>query len=505
TGNLLINASCSYTCSTSPIINISGDWTNNGTFTPASSTVTFNNTSIAQTISGTSAAQAFNNIIISKAGQSLNVSGTAGTNLNITGNWTNNGGTFVPAAGRVTFNGGTTQQINGPTATTFNNVTINSTGVSLNGIDANITGGASALTFTAGKITTGANMLILGNAATISGAGAGKYIYGNLQMGIVSGATTRTFEIGDATNYTPVTLALSGVSNSTGSITAFTIGSQHPNIATALIDETQDINRYYSLTNIGVTLTSYNPTFTFISPGDIVGVANSANYIVGLYNGAWAYPAVGTKTTTSTQATGVSSFGTFAIGSPGSVPTINTQPSNQSGCVSTTASFTAKANNNPASAAVWQISIDGGGSFNNLTIAAPYSVVTTSASGVTTSVLTVNPLTAGLNNYQYRVIFTNTKGTLTTNAAILTVAAPPTAAAAGSDQAKCNNGNYTLAGNTVTVGTGAWSVVGGTATITTPSSSTSTVTGVPLGTSATLRWTISNSPCTASTDDVILT
>jgi len=89
TGYMLINASCSYTCSTSPIINISGDWTNNGTFTPASSTVTFNNTSIAQTISGTSAAQAFNNIIISKAGQSLNVSGTAGTNLNITGNWTN--------------------------------------------------------------------------------------------------------------------------------------------------------------------------------------------------------------------------------------------------------------------------------------------------------------------------------------------------------------------------------------------------------------------------------
>ena len=88
-------------------------------------------------------------------------------------------------------------------------------------------------------------------------------------MGIASGATTRTFDIGDASNYTPVTLALTGVSNSSGSITAFTVGSEHPNIAASQIDETQDINRYYNLTNNGVTLTSYNPTFTFINPGDI--------------------------------------------------------------------------------------------------------------------------------------------------------------------------------------------------------------------------------------------
>jgi uncharacterized protein (TIGR02145 family) len=82
----------------------------------------------------------------------------------------------------------------------------------------------------------------------------------------------------------------------------------------------------------------------------------------------------------------------------------------------------------------------------------------------------------------------------------------PTTAAAGPDQnLPCGNTTTTLAGNTPTVGTGTWSVVSGTATITTPSSPTSGVTGLVVPGTATLRWTISNPPCTPSTDDVIIT
>ncbi len=92
----------------------------------------------------------------------------------------------------------------------------------------------------------------------------------------------------------------------------------------------------------------------------------------------------------------------------------------------------------------------------------------------------------------------------TTATKSITVDASPTTALAGSDQANCNNSSFTLAGNTPTVGTGAWSLVSGTATITTPSANNSGVTGVTLGTSATLRWTISNGSCTASTDDVVI-
>ena len=82
----------------------------------------------------------------------------------------------------------------------------------------------------------------------------------------------------------------------------------------------------------------------------------------------------------------------------------------------------------------------------------------------------------------------------------------PTTANAGVDQTPaCGTTIATLAGNTPAVGTGAWSVVSGTATITTPTSPTSGVTGLAASGTATLRWTISNNPCTPSTDDVVIT
>ena len=62
-----------------------------------------------------------------------------------------------------------------------------------------------------------------------------------------------------------------------------------------------------------------------------------------------------------------------------------------------------------------------------------------------------------------------------------------------------------MAANSPSSGTGAWSVVSGSATITSSSSNTSGVTSVSAGASATLRWTISNGACTASTDDVVIT
>ncbi|PCJ78125.1 MAG: hypothetical protein COA57_16320, partial [Flavobacteriales bacterium] len=87
---------------------------------------------------------------------------------------------------------------------------------------------------------------------------------------------------------------------------------------------------------------------------------------------------------------------------------------------------------------------------------------------------------------------------------LINIDANPTVAAAGPDQNLCNVTTSTLAGNTPIAGTGTWSVVAGIATITTPSSPTSGVTGLMIGTSATLRWTISNGICPASIDDVIV-
>lgn len=63
----------------------------------------------------------------------------------------------------------------------------------------------------------------------------------------------------------------------------------------------------------------------------------------------------------------------------------------------------------------------------------------------------------------------------------VSVSAPPTAAAAGSDMnLACGETSATLSANMPTSGTGMWSVVNGTATVTNPTSPTSTVTGLAL-------------------------
>ena len=82
------------------------------------------------------------------------------------------------------------------------------------------------------------------------------------------------------------------------------------------------------------------------------------------------------------------------------------------------------------------------------------------------------------------------------------------AANAGPDQQLCvPNTSTTLAGNTPTSpATGTWSVVSGSATITTPGSPTSGVSNLGIGTNV-LRWTMNNGACAnpASVDDVIIT
>ncbi len=69
---------------------------------------------------------------------------------------------------------------------------------------------------------------------------------------------------------------------------------------------------------------------------------------------------------------------------------------------------------------------------------------------------------------------------------------------------QCNVSTFTMSANTATVGTGAWSIVSGAASITSTGLPNTTVT-VAAGNTATLRWTITNAPCGPTFDDIILT
>ncbi len=92
-----------------------------------------------------------------------------------------------------------------------------------------------------------------------------------------------------------------------------------------------------------------------------------------------------------------------------------------------------------------------------------------------------------------------------TDDVVISFGAPPTGSVAGSNTNFCFP-SYTLAGNTPSIGTGAWSkiTVPGTANFSNVNSPTSTVT-VSLPGTYDFRWTISSGSCTPSTSDVYIT
>jgi hypothetical protein len=109
------------------------------------------------------------------------------------------------------------------------------------------------------------------------------------------------------------------------------------------------------------------------------------------------------------------------------------------------------------------------------------------------------PVPAG-NSQNYTVTYSF--GYVSTTQQITVFHAPSTAAA-GSNQTVCA-GTTTLAANAPAFGTGAWTVVSGTGSVTNPTSPTSAVTGLTPGQSTALLWTITNGPCSATFDTVVI-
>ncbi len=243
---------------------------------------------------------------------------TAGSGVpvfNVKGNWTNNGGTFTPGSGlnTVTFNGTSLQTIGGSASTTFNNLTIaNASGVSL-GANQTVNG---VLTFTNGKISTGANTLTLGPSGSVSGAGTGKYVFGNFQKPVTAGSPTLNFEVGGLSNYAPISVTFNSVN--AGSLTASTTDGQHPNFADTDISSSDYINRYWTLTPSGLTFSSYDATFTFVNSADFVGSPTTGSLVLQKYSGsAWTDPVTTSSTSTSVTGTGFTSFSDFFTGNGG--------------------------------------------------------------------------------------------------------------------------------------------------------------------------------------------
>lgn len=107
----------------------------------------------------------------------------------------------------------------------------------------------------------------------------------------------------------------------------------------------------------------------------------------------------------------------------------------------------------------WQISTDGGGTWNNIANAAPYG-------GVTTTTLNINPVAASMSGNQYRAIVTGTCGNATSNAATLTVDQIAHTAVSGTPDPVCSGSTFTVTGTAVNgVMSGGFTVLGSSGTV----------------------------------------
>ncbi|HSB09838.1 MAG TPA: HYR domain-containing protein [Blastocatellia bacterium] len=114
-------------------INDAGNWTNNGTFTPRSGTVTFDGTSGTQTLAGNTT---FFNLTLNNSGATTAFGATSTT---IGGNFVTTAGTMNGGTSTITFTGNP-GSISGASAKNFNNLVVNAGAVITNttGGDTNI-------------------------------------------------------------------------------------------------------------------------------------------------------------------------------------------------------------------------------------------------------------------------------------------------------------------------------------------------------------------------------
>jgi hypothetical protein len=168
------------------------------------------------------------------------------------------------------------------------------------------------------------------------------------------------------------------------------------------------------------TTVSFAPST--INPGSSTTVTlnNSNTLAAGTYN----------VTITGTAGASVQTTSIAFNVTPGSAPSITAQPADAVLCSGSAASFSTTATG-AGNSYQWQVSTDGGVTYNNIT-------------GATNSTYNLTSVANADNNNRYRVVVSALCGTTTTNAALLTVNASPAVATQPTDASVCIGSNYTF-------------------------------------------------------------
>lgn len=334
-----------------------------------------------------------------------------------------------------------------------------------------ITGVATPTVANAGppQSVCGTTATLAGNTAT-SGTGTWTLVSGSGTITTPSSPTSGVTGLGVGPNVFQWTISNAPCTPSTSTVTI--TGVAAPTVAAAGPPQTVCGT---TATLAGNTATTGTGTWTLVSgSGTITTPSSPTSGVTGLGVGAnvfmWTIANAPCPSSTSTVTiTGVAA------------PTVAAAGPNQTLCSTT---FTMAGNTPTSGTGTWTL-VSGTG-----TITTPGSPTTT-----------ITSVGAGANVFMWTI--SNPPCPNSTSTVTLTNTGGPTTSIAGSPQSVCAT-TATLAGNTPTVGTGLWTLVSGSGTITTPTSPTSGVTGLGVGPNV-FEWTISNPPCTPSTSTVTIT
>jgi gliding motility-associated-like protein len=374
---------------------------------------------------------------------SIPLTGGCGPTINATGTITVNPDNTVSAASATP-----TLCINTP-LTNITHTTTRATGISNNGV------------FSANGLPAGVRANWAGNTITIGGTPT------------VSG----TF------NYSILLIGGCGTVNATGTITV----TPAPTPANAGSDQTgASTCGVTQVTLAGNTPTIGTGTWSIISGAG--GNFTDANNPTTTFSGAPGTAYVLRWTISNSPCTSSSDDVNITFNQNPNTANAGTDQTGSATCGGT--QVTLAGNAPTVGTGTWSIISGSGGSFANA------NNPTTIFSG-----------TAG-NTYTLRWTISNSPCVSSFDEVLITFNQQPTTANAGADQtgaATCGGTQVTLAGDAPTVGTGTWSIISGSGGSFANTNSPTTTFNGTAGTTYTLRWTISNNPCTASTDDVIIT
>jgi hypothetical protein len=333
-------------------------------------------------------------------------------------------------------------------------------GLTLDNISVANTTGTGDITvngaFAIGKLTLGTNNLILGSAASISGAGAANYVVtngaGRLRKGFATNGSF-AFPVGDVTNYTPIAVNVTGAAYAAAYVESGVVAMKDPHNS----NSNNFLNRYWNIATSGITSPSWSVTAATYVPGDITGtesLMSAASYTGSL---PWTlYSVAGSNTLTTTSIT--SNIAEIS-GLSNTPPTVSVDVTSASYCSGGTQAYTASGSGDGTLTYTWAPN-------TNLSATTGASVTANPTTGSTASVIT------------YTVTIADGNGVTATATTVLTVNPQPTSITGAPTvclgqtstlSSTPSGGNWSSVDATISIGSTSGMVTGlsnGTATIT---------------------------------------